>query len=140
MILTIIGVSLLLLGIAGVVIDNRTYICSTLLWIASIVSTTIGATISIICITLILINVFYINLNYNDKVADREMLEYRIEHCENTVGNELLYTDILLFNEDLRHTKVLSSNPWTSWFYSWKIAEMDYIDVAELEGNRSGTE
>jgi hypothetical protein len=58
------------------------------------------------------------------------MLEYRIEHIEeNITGNEMLYNDIVEFNNELRSTKKWANNPWTNWFYNQDIATIDYIEI-----------
>jgi hypothetical protein len=61
------------------------------------------------------------------------MLEYRIEHMEeNITGNEMLYNDIVEFNNTLRNEKKWALNPWTNWFNNQDIASIDYI---ELDGD-----
>ena len=72
--------------------------------------------------------------DYQNELHLRETLEYRLEHkSENAVGNELLYTDIVQFNNNLRTTKYYANNPWTSWFHNDKIATLDYIEIEEGE-------
>ena len=57
------------------------------------------------------------------------MLEYRIEHMEeNITGNEMLYNDIVEFNNALRSEKKWANNPWTSWFNNQDIASLDYVE------------
>lgn len=70
------------------------------------------------------------DINYQNKLYEKEVLEYRIEHIEkNTTGNELLYNDITEFNNELRSTKKWANNPWTNWFYNQDIAAIDYIEI-----------
>lgn len=70
------------------------------------------------------------DINYQNKLHEREMLEYRIEHIEeNITGNEMLYNDIAEFNNDLRSTKKWANSPWTNWFYNQDIATIDYIEI-----------
>lgn len=70
------------------------------------------------------------DIKYQNKLHEREMLEYRIEHIEkNIIGNEMLYNDIVEFNNELRSVKKWSSSIWTNWFYNQDIAAMDYIEL-----------
>ena len=70
------------------------------------------------------------DINYQNTLYKKEMLEYRVEHIEeNITGNEMLYNDIVEFNNELRSTKKWANNPWTNWFYNQDIAAMDYIEL-----------
>ena len=67
-------------------------------------------------------------VNYQDAVHEREALVYRLEHREaNLVGNEMLYSEIVEFNNDLRREKKWANNPWVGCFYNDLIADLDYI-------------
>jgi uncharacterized protein YneF (UPF0154 family) len=82
--------------------------------------------------TFILSNAMNHDLKYQNKLHEREMLEYRIEHMEdNITGNEMLYNDIVEFNNELRATKKWANSPWTNWFNNQDIAAMDYIELEE---------
>lgn len=75
---------------------------------------------------------------FEKAVMRREMLEYRLEHKEDDrAGNELLYSDILKFNQDLYSAKKWSKNLWVNWFWNEKIAELDYIDYLEADGDEN---
>lgn len=83
-----------------------------------------------ICVFSISINS---DLNYENMLAKKEMLEYRLEKQSNIVGNELLYSEILEFNNDLRSIKKWANNPWTNWFNDQKIANnIDYIKFKRI--------
>lgn len=70
------------------------------------------------------------DLYYQNKLHEREILEYRINQIENNnIGNELLYNDIVEFNNDLRSVKKWANNFWVNLFYVQEIAELDYIEV-----------
>lgn len=72
-------------------------------------------------------------MEYQNTLYKKEMLEYRIEHMkENVTGNEMLYNDIVEFNNMLRAKKKWTNNPWTDWFNNKDIASIDYI---ELDGH-----
>lgn len=75
------------------------------------------------------------DVDYENKLAEKQMIEYRIEQDEEIAGNELLYTQIVEFNNSLRKTKKWSSKPWTSWFHNHKIAEIDFIELEEVNQN-----
>lgn len=70
------------------------------------------------------------DVNYQNKLYEREMLEYRIDNIEDdVVGNEMLYNDIVEFNNELRAEKKWANNPWTNWFCNKDIAAIDYIEL-----------
>lgn len=70
------------------------------------------------------------DIDYEKTIYERDVLEYRLEHSdENMTGNELLYNDIVEFNNRLRHTKEWVDSPWTSWFFNQKIADIEYIEL-----------
>ena len=72
------------------------------------------------------------DLKCANMIAKKEMLEYRLEKQSNIVGNELLYSEILDFNNDLRSIKKWANNPWTNWFNYQQIANnVDYINIKE---------
>ena len=75
-------------------------------------------------------------VNYQDAVHEREALVYRLEHREaNLVGNEMLYSEIVEFNNDLRREKKWANNPWVGCFYNDLIADLDYIKFKEADGD-----
>ena len=79
----------------------------------------------------ILIEQIQAQKNYEKFLIEKEMLEYRLENDNLGIGNELLYHDIVEFNQELKDVKYYANNPWTNWFVNGYIAEIDYI---ELEG------
>jgi hypothetical protein len=71
-------------------------------------------------------------LDYQNTMHEKEMIEYRIEHIEdNITGNEMIYNDIVEFNNKLRFEKKWANNPWTSWFNNKYIASIDYVELNE---------
>lgn len=73
------------------------------------------------------------DVEYQNRLHEKEMLEYRIDNMnEDIVGNEMLYNDIVAFNNELRQIKKWANNPFTNWFYVQEIATIDYV---ELDGN-----
>ena len=93
------------------------------------VSIAIGAFGTALCGLFLLINLMVVDMNYQNKLEEKAMLEYRIQKGEEIAGNELLYSQVVKFNNDLRTTKILSKNPWVNCFNNWKIAEIDYIEI-----------
>lgn len=72
------------------------------------------------------------NAEYQSALYEKEVIEYRIENIDNnTVGNELLYNDIVQYNNNLRKAKMFSNNLWINWFVNDKLAEIDYIEYKE---------
>ena len=128
MIITLIAVALVVIGIVGVIIDCNTdkdfpaeiYMPSFVIGIAALI-------VSLAVICKVQINR---DIDYQNKLYERTTLEYRIENEDaHTTGNELLYRDIVEFNNDLRRTKKWANNPWVSWFWNWDIATIDYIEI-----------
>lgn len=120
MLLTIIFVLLMILGffLAGKFYSEFwAYVC-----VAGFIGT-------FFCVIIIMRVQIPKQVSYERAVMQRDTLEYRLEHRENEqTGNEMLYSDILEFNQDLYSVKKWSKNPWVSWFWNEKIAELDYID------------
>lgn len=72
--------------------------------------------------------------SYQNKLYEKEVIEYRVEHItEDIVGNELLFNDIVEFNNNLRSAKKWANNPWTNIFWNKDVASMDYIALPWLE-------
>lgn len=132
MIVTLIFITTLITGIALSLAYHRADWSPLWFDSAGLTCVIIGTVGTIFSLLIILGNIAFVDIVYDKKLAERQMLEYRIEHYENTVGNELLYSDILKFNNDLRDTKRFANSPWLSWFNNWKIAELDYISVEEI--------
>ena len=70
------------------------------------------------------------DIKYQNALYEKEMLEYRIDNMkDNIIGNEMLYNDIVEFNNSLRETKKWANNPWASWFYNQNIATIDFVEI-----------
>lgn len=96
---------------------------------------TIGGLFSVFSTIAIIVCVAFImkvqiprEVDYQNTLTQREMLEYRIEKSEEIVGNEMLYSQIVEFNNDLRKTKTYADSMWLNWFANKKISTIDYID------------
>ena len=72
--------------------------------------------------------------DYQQSVYERQVLEYRLENKDdNIVGNELLYKDIVEFNNNLRQHKRYANNFWIGIFHNDKIATIEYIEIEGVE-------
>lgn len=90
----------------------------------------IGIFAEIICAAGIVGNRISYDIDYQNALYEREVLEYRLDHREDDFpGNEMLYSDIVNFNNKLRNQKKWANNPWTNWFNNEKIAALDYIEL-----------
>lgn len=74
------------------------------------------------------------DIEYEKTLARKQAIEYSIDHREeNLIGNELLFANVVSFNNNLREEKWKAESPWVNWFANDKIAELDYIDYMEGE-------
>lgn len=132
MIITLICFSLIIIGIILLVISkkvNNGYTEDNLKLIGWIL-VIIGIIFSFVAVIGIAKNVVNYDLEYQNVLHEKEMLEYRIEHMEeNVIGNEMLYNDIIEFNNELRSIKKWANNLWTNWFNNQNIASIDYINL-----------
>lgn len=134
MIITLIGIGLLVVGIIVAIVRKNVCFKSwetyeKLEWI-QFPALFIGSIITFVCAIMILINASMYDVEYQNTLHTREMLEYRIEHMEeNITGNEMLYNDIVEFNNELRQTKNFADSPWINWFCNQGIASVDYIEL-----------
>lgn len=131
MIITLICFAVIIVGIALVIIGNRVDDWNTrenlklIGWMVIV----IGIFASVVAVGFIIGNATVCELDYQNFLHEKEILEYRIEHMEeNITGNEMLYNDIVEFNNELRSVKKWVSNPWTNWFNNQKVASIDYIE------------
>ena len=127
MLITIILIALVICG--GMLIAFDRYHESFL----GFICTFTGGLCLVIALTIIALVQIPAKTDYQKAVYQKEVLEYRLENAnENIVGNELLYNDIVEFNNDLTSVKKWSANPWTSWFNNAKIATINYIEIPGL--------
>lgn len=125
MIITILCIVLLIIGI---MLDAK--VCNIYLECLDAILIICSGTVLFTCIILILIEQIGKDVDYQNKLYEREVLEYRIENMDdNIVGNEMLYNDIVEFNNSLRSTKKWANNPWTNWFNNRDIATIKYIEI-----------
>lgn len=88
----------------------------------------------VITVVLSLVNQIPKQKDYETALYERQVIEYRLENkSENVVGNELLYEDIVEYNNTLRSHKRYHDNFWLNWFYNDKIATIEYIEIEGVE-------
>jgi hypothetical protein len=131
MIITLIGVVLLGAGfILGKVAKGKAWHIADRLENCQIAANIVGWLITFISVCLIVLNVITMQYSYESKLHERDMLEYRIEYLsDDIIGNEMLYNDVVEFNNHLRWVKRTANNPWTSWFSNHRVAELDYVEL-----------
>ena len=72
--------------------------------------------------------------DYQQAVYERQVIEYRLENKDdNIVGNELLYKDIVEFNNNLRQHRRYADSFWIGIFLNDKIATIEYIEIEGIE-------
>ena len=126
MLVTLLIIVILILGIVCLALHNYSDfifgIGMTLTFISSIA-------ILIVSISIIDTQVNK-EVNYQNALYEKMVLEYRLDNIEdNLTGNEMIYNDIVTFNNELRSVKKWANSPWTNWLYNEKIAIIDYIEV-----------
>lgn len=133
MILILIFIGLLVIGVITLVVNgkfNFSWKIHDILFNVGIPCVAVGLLLSLVSSGIALGNAAYYDLDYQNALHEREVIEYRLDHMkENITGNEMLYSDIVEFNNMLRSQKKWANNPWTNWFNNEKIAELDYIEL-----------
>ena len=126
MLVTLLIMGILILGIVGLVLHNYG---DFILGIGMIL-TFIGFIGTIIVSISIIDTQVNKEVNYQNTLYEKMVLEYRLDNMEDDiVGNEMIYNDIVEFNNELRSVKKWANNPWTNWLYNEKIAIIDYIKI-----------
>lgn len=122
MIITILSIATIIVGIILFKKTDFDFAGFILLMISGIVTFVMA-----ICLLCVQVNK---DVDYQNALYQKEMIEYRIDHAdEDIVGNELLYNDIVWYNNDLRFIKKWSNSYWTNWFFNEDIATIDYIEL-----------
>lgn len=132
MIITLISLAVLITGIVLIVISKQIDDCykEDRLNFIGAMFVVCGIVFSLFTVGFAIGNATTCELEYQNVLHQKEMLEYRIEHMEeNITGNEMLYNDIVEFNNTLRNEKKWALNPWTNWFNNQDIASIDFIEL-----------
>lgn len=133
MIITLIFIGIFVAGIVLWIIGNSSkisYSARDIIMYITIVCLLLGGIMGTITGGISIGTVINADVDYEKTIYERDVLEYRLEHSdENMIGNELLYNDIVKFNNSLRHTKEWADSPWISWFFNQKIADIEYIEL-----------
>ena len=114
---------LLLAKIAGDYAGDVVFVITAALCLLSFVST------ALVGITM-LVNCFMSGTVLAKYQARRSVLVYQLENLNysDQVATELLYEQIISFNEDVITGKVMVYNPWLQWAVS---GDYQYIDLIE---------
>ncbi len=84
----------------------------------------------LVCSTVVMIVQIPKENQYQRMLYEKQVLEYRLEQKEeNIIGNEMLYSEIVKFNNTLRTVKRYSDSLWVGIFYNDKIATIEYIEI-----------
>lgn len=131
MIITLIALICFIVGIILFVVDNKFAITPYgSLSSFGLFLLVFGIVILLSCGGMILDMNIGKDIDYQNMLEKRELIEYRIEDKDrNFVSDGKLYNDIVEFNNSLRKVKKGANSSWTNWFYNDDIATIDYIEV-----------
>lgn len=128
MLIILIAIGLLILGV--VLINRSNY--NDVAEFIGVMLVVIMALVVGICSIVIIKTQMNKEVIYQNKLYEKEVLEYRIDNMEeDVVGNEMLYNDIVEFNNELRDVKKWANNPLVNWFYAKDVATIDYVELDE---------
>lgn len=120
---------LLLAKIAGDYAGDVVFVITTILFVLFFVLMVfVGITI--------LVNYFMSGTVLAKYQARRSALVYQLENLNysDQVATELLYEQIISFNEDVLTGKVMVYNPWLQWAVSGDYQYIDLIEYSNQEG------
>lgn len=123
-----ISIVAVVVGILMAVIYNNSKSYSELIEIASGVLIALGSVFTLCFGVAGLVEQLRKDTGYQNALYERSVLVYRMEN-EELSGNEMLYTQIMEFNNELRTIKRWSENTWVGMLYNEKIATIDYIEI-----------
>lgn len=131
----IIALAVFAIGIIILVCENKGLIAEV--WaLVGIMTATIGLILTLVlgAYAVVVAVKVGIGTEYQNAVFERETIVYRLDkESENIVGNELLYNDIVEFNNKLRSAKNGAGNFWINWYYNKDIATIEYIELPNKE-------
>lgn len=123
----------LVIFITLAILDFNYWYTEILFCISIVFSIFIGIGLMVVG-TLSILTQCYKQKDYEKAIYERQVIEYRLEkQDDNLVGNELLYQDIVNYNNNLRNHKRYSDNFWLNWLYNDKIANIEYIELDGVE-------
>lgn len=119
MIITIICAICLIVGILLLCLNNGCYWYNDMIDLIGFLLVVVGTVGLGICLTMIIVTHINVDVHLQVLQNTRDMLVYRLEHInELPAGNEMLYSEITEFNNQLYRNIINSQNPWISWFYN----------------------
>ena len=128
----IITICMIIILILGIVLWRRSFItCDDIEEVSGFMLLLTGGVGTLVCVILIMVNVFCSNMYVKHMKEDRANIEYRLEQIE--IGpdfyNGTIYKDIQEYNREIEMHREACKDPWVNWFYSRKVADLDYIVV-----------
>lgn len=132
MVIVLGSIGILVVGVIFLLLKRKTRFRRNeeIMEIVGFTCTILGVILSLAVVSVWIGNSVRMEINYHNALHKREMLEYRVEHMnEDITGNEMLYNDIVEFNNELRSQKKWANSIWTNWFNNKYIADLDYIEL-----------
>lgn len=127
MIITIICAVCFIVGIILALVNDE-YWYNDAIEVISFILIVAGGIGLILCILIIIITHINVEAQLQALQNTRDMLIYRLEHInELPAGNEMLYSEITEFNNQLYENIINSRNPWINWFYNSEFNNIPLI-------------
>lgn len=128
MIITIISAICLIAGILLLCLNNSCHWYNDMIDLIGFLFVVAGAVSLGICLVMIIVAHINVDAHLQALQNTRDMLIYRLEHVnELPVGNEMLYSEITEFNNQLYENIINSRNPWINWFYNSEFNNIPLI-------------
>lgn len=119
MIVTIICAICLIVGILLLCLNDGCHWYNDMIDLIGFLLVVVGTVGLGICLTMIIVAHIGVDAQLQALQNTHDMLVYRLEHInELPAGNEMLYSEITEFNNQLYRNIINSQNPWISWFYN----------------------
>ena len=128
----IITICIIIILILGIVLWCRSFVtCDDMEEVSGFILILTGGLCTLGFVILIMVNVFCADVYVKDMKEDRADIEYRLEQIESGPDfyNGTIYKDIQEYNQKIERHREACKDPWVNWFYSKKVADLDYIVV-----------
>lgn len=138
MIITLIGITLLIVVITGFLILNKLnlpyYIDDNIGFVLAMLAVA-GTFITFICLTLILGSHVNVDFNIYNAQLKRDTIIKQIE-CVDTEYEDTSKIEVINrvyeWNQKVYKQKYYSENPWTNWLFNKKYADsLEYIELED---------
>ncbi len=126
----LIGIIFAIICVVWIILSNTVYKNKLVEYpnVIAIISGILAVVILITAGTLTIIFQSNKEIEYHNAMYEKSVLEYRQE-ADSDGDNDLLYSEIVEFNNNLRSTKYFANNFWTNCFNNDMIATIDYIEL-----------